>query len=278
MRSLLLASLLLTSLWSAPIGGVAILVKESPITLYEVQQEMKQSGTNAQASADTLIRKKLEQLEAIEKKITVSSLEVQEELERMAKQNNLPLEKFLEAMQNARGINQTDLASKIEESLRGQKLYSSIAFSKMTQPTALEEAEYYQLHLDEFSRPERYDVVTYIATSAEALQAKIDDPMRNIQNVTAKEEKIPGASINPQLAQMLNKIEVGKFGPILPNGKESFVAFYMKDKPNLITENLDTVRPQIDTIIMGEKRNQVLNDYFTRLRLSADIKVLRLPE
>jgi len=277
MRSLLLSSLLLTSLWSATVGGVAVLVKDSPITLYEVQQEMKQSGTTAQASADALIRKKLEQLEATEKKITVSSAEVQEEMERMAKQNNLSMEKFLDAMQSSRGLSQSDLKAKIEESLRGQKLYNTIAFSKMAQPTAQEEAEYYQLHLDEFSRPERYDVTTYIATSAEALQAKIDDPMRNIASVNEKEEKIPSASINPQLAQILNKIEIGKFGPILPNGQNGFMSFYMKDKPNLITENLDSVRPQISNAIMGEKRNQVLNDYFTRLRLSADIKVVRLP-
>ncbi len=277
MRSLLLTSLLLASLWSAPIGGVAIMVKNSPITLYEVQQEMKQSKTSAQESADTLIRKKLEQLEAVEKKITVTPAEIQEELERMAKQNNLPLEKFLDAMQTARGINQSELKEKVEENIKGQKLYSTIAFSKMGQPTATEEADYYQLHLDEFSQPERYDVTTYISSSAEALQAKIDDPMRNVENVVSKDEKIPSKAINPQLAQILNKIEVGKFGPILPNGKNSFMSFYMKDKPNLITENLDSVRPQITNAIMGEKRNQVLNDYFTRLRLSADIQVVRLP-
>lgn len=277
MRSLLLSSLLLTTLWSAPIGGVAIMVKNSPITLYEVQQEMKQSKTTAQQSADTLIRKKLEQLEASEKKINVTSAEIQEEMERMAKQNNLTMEQFLDAMQNARGIDQSELKEKIKESLTGQKLYSTIAFSKMAQPTAAEEAEYYQLHLDEFSKPERYDVTTYIAASSETLQAKINDPMRNVENVSSKDESIPSKAINPQLAQILNKIEVGKFGPIIPNGKNGFMSFYMKDKPNLITESLDSVRPQISNAIMGEKRNQVLNDYFTRLRLSADIKVLRLP-
>jgi len=277
LRSLLLSSLLLASLWSAPIGGVAIMVKNSPITLYEVQQEMKQSKTSAQQSADTLIRKKLEQLEASEKKITVTAAEVQEELERMAKQNNLSLEKFLDAMQTARGISQSELKEKVEENIKGQKLYNTIAFSKMAQPTADEEAEYYQLHLDEFSQPERYDVTTYFAASAEALQVKIDDPMRNVESVASKDESIPSKAINPQLSQILNKIEVGKFGPILPNGKNGFMSFYMKDKPNLITENLDSVRPQISNAIMGEKRNQVLNDYFTRLRLSADIKVVRLP-
>jgi hypothetical protein len=51
----------------------------------------------------------------------------------------------------------------------------------------------------------------------------------------------------------------------------------MRDKTNVVTENVDAVRPQIDTMITGEKRNQVLNDYFTRLRLSAEIKILRLP-
>jgi peptidyl-prolyl cis-trans isomerase SurA len=99
MRSLTLSALLATFLWSAPIGGVAVLVKNTPITLYEVQQEMKQSGLTANQSADNLIRKKLEQLEAVEKKITVSSTEINEELTRMAAQNNLSMEQFLNAMQ-----------------------------------------------------------------------------------------------------------------------------------------------------------------------------------
>jgi hypothetical protein len=277
MRSLTLSALLATFLWSAPIGGVAVLVKNNPITLYEVQQEMKQSGTDAQTSSDTLIRKKLEQLEAEEKKITVSSTEVQEELGRMATQNNLSVDQLINAMQNVRGLNEKDLRAKVEESIKGQKLYSAIAFSKMGQPTANEEAEYYQLHMDEFSRPDSFDVTTYIATSQEALSEKIADPMRNVQNIKTKEENIPYKGINPQLAQILNKIPNGNFGPILPNGKNGFMSFYMRDKQNVITENLDSVRPQIDNSIMGEKRNQVLNDYFTRLRLSADIKVLRLP-
>lgn len=277
MRSITLSALLATFLWSAPIGGVAVLVKNSPITLYEVQQEMKQSGTSANQSADNLIRKKLEQLEAAEKKITVSSAEINEELSRMATQNNLSQEQFLNAMQTVRGLSEKELRAKVEESIKGQKLYSSIAFSKMSQPSAEEENEYYQLHLDDFSRPESFEVTTYVSPSQEALAAKIADPMRHIETIGSKDESIPFAKINPQLAQILNKIPNGSFGPILPNGKNGFMSFYMRDKVNVVTENVDSVRPQIDNMIMGEKRNQVLNDYFTRLRLSADIKVLRLP-
>ncbi|PHM18331.1 MAG: peptidylprolyl isomerase [Sulfuricurvum sp. PD_MW2] len=277
MRSITLSALLATFLWSAPIGGVAVLVKNSPITLYEVQQEMKQSGTSANQSADNLIRKKLEQLEASEKKITVSSSEINEELARMATQNNLSQEQFLNAMQTVRGLSEKELRAKIEESIKGQKLYSAIAFSKMSQPTAEEENEYYQLHLDDFSRPESFEVTTYVSPSQEALAAKIADPMRHIESIGSKDESIPYGKINPQLAQILNKIPNGSFGPILPNGKNGFMSFYMRDKTNVVTENVDAVRPQIDNMITGEKRNQVLNDYFTRLRLSAEIKILRLP-
>lgn len=277
MRSITLSALLATFLWSAPIGGVAVLVKNTPITLYEVQQEMKQSGTSANQSADTLIRKKLEQLEATEKKIIVSSAEINEELERMAAQNKLTMEQFLNAMQTVRGLSEKDLKAKVEESIKGQKLYSSIAFSKMGQPTAEEETEYYQLHIDEFSRPESFEVTTYVSPSQEALVAKIADPMRHIESIESKDEAIPFGKINPQLAQLLNKTANGSFSPILPNGKNGFMSFYMRDKLNVVTENIDAVRPQIANAIVGEKRNQVLNDYFTRLRLSADIKVLRLP-
>lgn len=277
MRSFTLSAILASFLWSAPIGGVAVLVKNTPITLYEVQQEMQQSHTDAQQSVDTLIRKKLEQLEAEEKKITVSSADIQEEIGRMAAQNNLSTEQFLDAMRTVRGLSEKDLKAKIEESIRGQKLYQSIAFSKMAQPTADEESEYYQLHLDDFTKPESFSVTTYVAGLQEALQAKIADPMRNLPDVASKEETIAYASINPQLAQILNKIPTGNFSPIVPNGKNGFMSFYVREKNNVVTENLDSIRPEIANTIMGEKRNQVLNDYFTRLRLSADIKVLRLP-
>ncbi|MCK9374062.1 MAG: peptidylprolyl isomerase [Sulfuricurvum sp.] len=277
MRLFTLSTILASLLWSAPIGGVSILVKNSPITLYEVQQEMKQSNTDAQQSADTLIRKKLEQLEAIDKKITVTPAEVDEELEKMATQNNLSKEQFLNAMLTVRGLDEKGLKKKIEENLRGQKLYSTIAFSKMGQPGADEEAEYYHLHLDDFSKPESFAVTTYSASTKEALQAKISDPMYNISGVDSKEETITYDSINPQLVQILNKTPQGNFTPIFPNGANGFMSFYLREKNNIVTENLDAVRPQITNAIMGEKRNQVLNDHFTRLRLSADIKVIRLP-
>ncbi len=277
MRSLLLSSLLFASLWGSPIGGIAIMVKNFPITMYDVQKEMEQSKTTVQQSADTLIRKKLEDLEATEKKITVTPAEVQEEMERMAKQNNVSLEVFLSTMQTTRGLSEATLKEKISENIKGQKLYSSIAFAKMGQPTPSEEAEYYKLHLDEFSLPDHYQVVTYVATSPELLQGKMNDPLSTNPEVVSKEETIPSKGINPQLIGLLNKIKVGKFGPIIPNGENKFMTFYMKDKPNMVTEPLDAVRVQVDNMIVGEKRNQVLNDHFTRLRLSADIKVLRLP-
>lgn len=278
MRPILFSTLLASFLWSAPIGGVAILVKNSPITLHEIEVEMKQSGLNATQSSDVLIRKKLEQLEANEKKISVTPVEIQEELERMAKQNNLSMEQFLDAMKTVRGLSETDLKSRVEENIKGQKLYNAVAFSKMGQPTAEEEADYYQLHIDEFSHADRYDVTAYFAPSQEALQAKISDPMRHIDAIQSKDESFAHGSINPQLAQILNKLQAGQFSPILPNGKNGFVAFYLKEKQNVTLEPLDSIRPQIANAIMGEKRNQVLNDYFTRLRLSADIKVLRLPQ
>lgn len=278
MRTILLSTFLSSLLLSAPIGGVAVLVKNSPITMQEITQEMKLSGTDATRSADTLIRKKLEQLEANEKKITVSSTEIQEELSRMAAQNNLSLDQFFEAMKTVRGLSNEELKKKVEESIKGQKLYNSIAFSKMAQPTPEEEAEYYQLHLNDFSIPESFEVTTYLSNSKEALETKITDPMRHIDLVSSKDEVIPYGKINPQLAQLLNKIEIGSFGPVLPHPEGGYMAFYMKEKNNVVTENLDSIRPQISNAIMNEKRNHVLNDYFTRLRLNAEVKILRLPQ
>jgi hypothetical protein len=44
------------------------------------------------------------------------------------------------------------------------------------------------------------------------------------------------------------------------------------------TEDFDAYANEVSNAIMEEKRSQILNDYFARLRLNADIQTLRLPE
>ena len=56
------------------------------------------------------------------------------------------------------------------------------------------------------------------------------------------------------------------------------MSFYVKSIGAAKDEAIDAIRPQIINAIMGQKREQILGDYFARLRDNADINIIRMPE
>lgn len=278
MFKLLFITLFAFVLHAELINGVAILVKDQPITLYEVRQAMKTSQRNLDKTVDELIRKKLEEVEAEERDITVHDSEVFAEIEKMAEQNNMSIMQLYDAMQEVRKLSESEFKAKLKEKKLKDKLYNAIAYEHMQPPSPSEEEEYYQLHIDQFTRPESFKVLVYQSKSKELLQEKVNNPMYYSPQVTHTEETLPYDKINPRLAELLNKTPLNSFTPVVPGQGGGHMSFFVQEKINVTKQNLDSVRNQISNAIMGEKRNQVLNDYFARARINADIHILRLPE
>lgn len=265
------------TLYAGIIDGVAILVKQEPITLSDIREAMKKEGKDLQTTADDLIRHKLETQEVRERKIVVSNEEVYREIEKMAGQNNLSVQGLFDAMQSVRNLTSSEFKAKIKQKLLNQKLYSAIAFSHMEEPTADEEAEYYRMHINEFTHPESFTLTAYRAREKSKLQEKLNNPMFYSPEVSSEEMQLFYDAINPKLAAILNKTPLNTFTPILPDGRGS-LSFFVHAKNKPVTQSLDSVRKSIANTMMGERRRQVLNDYFARLRLNADIQIIRLPE
>jgi flagellar biosynthetic protein FliS len=115
MYKLFLVLFLSTAAFAELIDGVAVTVEGSPITLYEIKEEMKLSKTNAKQAKNILIRKKLEELEIQERGIKVSSGEVYEDIKDTAGRNNMSISAFYEAVRNSSGLTSTQLKEKIKE-------------------------------------------------------------------------------------------------------------------------------------------------------------------
>ncbi len=273
--SLLLGSLLLADI----IGGIAVTINDEPITLYEIKQEQAISKLDIKQTVDLLIRTKLEKIEAKKRNITVSNQEVLDELNKMADQNNMTLTQLYEAMSSVRHLSESQTKQKTREKLLKQKLFNAIAMSEMEEPTEEELEEYYNLHIDEYQTPKSIDTMLYSSTSKEALEQKISNPMMNIPGVQTQAQTLETAAINPRLAQLLIQTKDGSFTPVLPQmGSTGHMAFYIMKKNELNTPPLELVREQLQAKIMDDKREQILSEHFQRMRVNADIKVLRLPE
>ena len=277
MKKLYFTILLTLSLHANVYDGVAVVMKNEAITLYEIKEEMQLSKTNAKNATDLLIRKKLELLEMKERNIEVTSTEVYNDIKAMAERNNMSISDFYDAVREANGLGSEAFKEKIKEKLLSQKLYSAIAYSSLSEPTQGEIEDYYALHKADFSHPSAITVVIYDADQA-LLQQKVNNPMFNSMQIASSEQKLPLDRISPELASLLEKTPPNSFTPIIPNGKGGYMTFYIKEVHAPKEQEMSALKDQIANAIMAQKRELVLSDYFERLRLNADINFIRTVE
>ncbi len=280
MKKLFLLSFFIGSvLFAEIIGGIAVTIDDEPITLYEIRQEQALTQQSVKVTVDALIRNKLEQIEAKKRGIRVSKREILDDLKNMAEQNNMTLEQLYEAMSSVRHLSESQTKAKTKEKLLKQKLFNAIAISKMEEPTEDEVLEYYELHLSEYQSPKTIDTILYKSADQNALKQKLSSPMMSIPSVTTENITLEMAKINPRLAELLIRTENGHFTPILPQmGGSGHMSFYVMQKNEINTPPLELIRAQVENKLMEDKREQILNEHFQRMRVKADIKVLRLPE
>jgi len=275
MQKIFLTIIFVATLSAQIVDGVAVVVKGSAITLYDIKTEMKTSRTDAKVATDTLIRKRLEKLEIKERKISVSSGEVYDDIKKTAARNNLSVGEFYEAVRNANGLSSQELKEKIKEKLLSQKLYSAIAYTGVSEPSEDEIEAYFRSHKDSFAHPSGFKVVIYQSNNKARLQEKVNNPMFYSPDIQTNEQTLPYNRISPELASLLERTPQNSFTAIVPDGKGGHMSFYIKEIESAKETGLESVRNQIINMIMAEQREQVLGDYFARLRHNADIKMIR---
>ena len=274
-KIILLPFVFVAMLGAELVNGVSAVVKGEAITLHDVKEEMRLSNTSATDARDILIRKKLEAAEIVERKISVNSTEVYEDIKKMAASNKMSIDQLYDKVRESNGLSSAEFKEKIKEKLLSQKLYSAIAYASMEAPDEDAMKEYYELHKEEFSRPKAFVVTLYSSPNEEALRKKMSTPVFSSSEVKVEERTLPYDTISPELAQLLEKTEPKSFTPIIMDQKGAYMSFYLKEMQKPSTNSYEEMKNQLSNLVMGEKREQVLSDYFARLRGNADIVMVR---
>ena len=277
MLKILLLSLITMALSAEVYDGVAVVVKNKAITLLDIKKEMEASKLDAKKATDVLIRQKLEEIETKERKITVSNSEVYDDIKKTAERNHMNISEFYEAVRESSGLSSQEFKAKIKQKLLSQKLYAAIAYSSMKEPNEDEIKEYYELHKENYEHPASFTVIIYQAKDKAKIQEKIDNPMFYSPDIATNEQVLPYNRISPELAGLLEKTPLNHFTAVVPDGKGAYMSFYIKEIETAKESGLNGVREQIINSIMEDQREQVLGDYFARLRHNADINIIRMP-
>jgi len=257
------------------VDGVSVVVGNKAITLLDIKKEMQTLHVDEKKATNILIRQKLEAIEVEKRKIKVTDDEVYKELKQTAKRNGMSVEQFYTAVEETNGLTPTELKQKLKQKLQSQKLYSSISYSVVSQPTDKALQDYYELHKEKFTHPDSFDVTAYSAYDKNLLLKKLQNPMFLSTEISDKEQTLDYNKIPKPLAQLLQKTKDETFTKIIPNSENSFVVFYLKSKNGSTTSPFNDVKQEVESLLMAQKREEVLSDYFQRLQNSDNIKILR---
>ncbi len=259
---------------AAVVDGISIIINKEPITLYDIHKYSTRFNLSKKEALDVLVRQKLEDAEIKKLGISADNFEVDQYIENLATSNGMSQFQFLN-MVRSKNVNIDDYKEDLKNKLKRDKLYKKILSSK----TLVSDGElqaYYDANLNEFSQASAFDVTVYTSADQKALEKISQNPMNAASGVTLNEARFEATKIDPKLALLLNKTAQGSFSNIVKS-EQSFVMFFVKHKHNAQTVAFTDAKNYIYGKLSESKEQKGIEEYFEKLKSSANIQVVRAP-
>ncbi|EPP1573260.1 peptidylprolyl isomerase [Campylobacter lari] len=261
-------------LYAQTLGGVAMVVENQPITLYDIEQTMKELKTNDKQKAIAfLVDDKVQQSEAKKLGIYISTFELNEKLAQIAKGNKTDIN-GLQTKIEKDGLSFEVFKNKVRKDLEREKLYRSIMQNAKINIDDQALKHFYESNLDKFSTFSNIDLVVYNSTNPELLQQLAQNPMYKNSQIKSKAISLNAASIDPRLLALLNNTKIGEFTPVL-NGENAYIAYFVKEKYGKNPIEFDLIKDQVSNVYTLTQREQALKNHLDKIRANAHIEELR---
>lgn len=270
------ATLLLSPANAATVDGVSVIINKEPITLFDVFKYSQRFNISKKEALDILVRQKLEESEIKKQSITVDGFEVDQYIDNLAISNNMSQYDFLN-MIRSKNIDISDYKEDLKKKLQRDKLYKKIVSTKMQQMSDGELQAYYNDNLNEFSQAGSFDVTIYTSANQQSLAAIQNNPMSAASDVELKEGKLEAAKTDPKLTTLLNKTAIGKFSSIVKSDANNYAMFFIKEKHDVKNVAFADAKNYIYSKLSEGKEQKAIEEYFEKLKSSANIQVLRAP-
>ena len=269
------ATLLFSPASAGTVDGVSVIINKEPITLYDVFKYSQRFNISKKESFDILVRQKLEDSEIKKLGITVDNFEIDQYIENLAISNNMNQYDFLN-MIRSKNIEISEYKEDLKKKLQRDKLYKKIVSTKMQQMSDGELQAYYNDNLNEFSQASAFDVTIYTSANQQSLAAIQSNPMSAVSDVQLQEGRMEASKTDPKLLALLNKTPQGKFSSI-NKSDSNYVMFFVKEKHNLQSVSFADAKNYIYNKLGEGKEQKAIEEYFEKLKASANIQVLRAP-
>ena len=257
------------------IDGISVIINKEPITLFDVYKYSGRFNISKKEALDILVRQKLEDSEIKKLNISIDAFEVDQYIENLAISNNMNQYDFFNMIQS-KNIDIAEYKEDVRTKLKREKLYKKIVNNKMQQLNEGELLAYYNENGNEFSQAKSFDVTVYTGQDQQNLANIKENPMSVASNVELKDTTLDATKIDPKLAMMLNKTAIGKFSTVVKSDP-NYVMFFVKNKNDVKSISFDEAKNYIYSKLGEGKEQKAIEEYFEKLKSSANIQVVRAP-
>ncbi len=272
-KILLIFSLFIGFTLANTINGIAVLVNEDPITIYDIKEDMKKRGVDENSSVSYLIDKTLFEQLVKQNNISADIFDINEQIENLANSNGMDVYSFKSIIKQ-KYPNYNDFENEVKDSVIRQKLIKKLVRGQLAIATIDDVKLYYEKNISQYQTSKYFYVTQYSSSNKEALIEKISTPMKVIPSVTVSELKIDSKDINAQLQYVLTTTKNRSFTPIFTLNNQ-YISLYVKNKEGSEAINFDIVKDRIFNEIMEQREKVFLEQHFEKQKLTADIKVIR---
>jgi parvulin-like peptidyl-prolyl isomerase len=255
------------------IGGIAMSVDGEPITVSEIKRFQAASHLSKDDAINALVQQRLEEKALRENGIFVNDYDVDVAIADIAKRNSLSVEQFKKEL-SKQGLAFPAYKAELAAKIKKEKLYKKIVAPRMKKPDDAALKAYYNSNKKRFKIPGNIEVLEYSSKKGESLQKLQSNPMLNQKDIKMKAMSIDPRKVNPKLVGLLKKTPDSKFTPIINTGK-GFVTFFVKGKKASKTLSFEEVKNDIFMMVMKDRENALLTEYFEKKKSEAIIKVVR---
>ncbi len=277
MKRLLLFWMLLGGMLHAGlVNGVALVVNNEPITLYDIDVTAQKMKLSKREATEFLIDEKIQSSEIKRLGIRVDVYEIEERMESVAASNNLTLQEFKDILAS-KFISLEEYKENLEKKLIQEKLARMI-FSEESVTVDTEDARiYYENNKGEFSVPSKVKITKYASKDQRELAAFLRNPMMVGHSVAVESEEIKTSDLNPKLLSLVLETPEGSFTPILPVGSNLYVSIRIDRKLEMHEKSFEEAQSAIIAKLRQENEAKSIERYFKKQRAKAKIVEVRRP-
>ncbi len=274
MKKILFTLLLACGIANAnTIGAIAFTVNEEPVTSYDIKEKMAQLKMSKPDAVSEMIDEILFNQEVAKKNITADVFDINNHLEKIAAANGMDLYTF-KGIIRQKYKDYAAFEEQTKQQILKQKLAQKIVRGKLNLATEDDLKIYYNANKTVFTTAKNVKAIQYTSKSKKALIAARKNPITNDSAISKTSINLEQDKLNSQLKFLINDTNENTFTPIFTANKQ-YVSLLIVKKEGVSVLPFESVKERIFNVIMREREKTYLKEYFEKLKLTADIKIVR---